>query len=268
MAEILAAILTISILGLIFGLGLAIGSRIFSVKTDPRLEKIEELLPQLNCGACGYGGCADCARALLSGDAEPTVCPVAPPESHRKIAELLGKMLEEEEKLEARIFCRGGHDAARRYQYEGINTCAAANQLGGGVTACDYGCLRYYTCRDVCPFDAIIVDARGNPVVIPEKCRACKLCVQECPREIIRMVPKTAEVDIRCSSHSKGKVVVKVCSVGCIACGKCVKECPVDAIRIEENLAVIDYEKCIKCGKCIAVCPRNIIERISSPKKS
>jgi len=54
-----------------------------------------------------------------------------PPESHRKIAELLGKMLEEEEKLEARIFCRGGYDAARRYQYEGINTCAAANQLGG-----------------------------------------------------------------------------------------------------------------------------------------
>jgi len=96
-------------------------------------------------------------------------------------------------------------------------------------------------------------------MVIPEKCRACKLCVQECPRKIIRMVPKTAEVDIRCSSHSKGKVVVKVCSVGCIACGKCVKECPVDAIRIEENLAVIDYEKCIKCGKCIEVCPRNII---------
>jgi len=259
MAEIIAAILTISILGLIFGLGLAIGSRIFFVKVDPRLEKIEELLPQLNCGACGYGGCSDCARGIMEGKSEPSVCPVASSDVHEEIAKLLGKMPGEEEQLVARIFCRGGHDASRRYQYEGVNSCIAANQIGGGVTACDYGCLRYYTCRDVCPFDAIMVDARGNPVVIPEKCRACKLCVQECPREIIRMVPKTAKVDILCSSHSKGKVVVKVCSVGCIACGKCVKECPVDAIRIEENLAVIDYEKCIKCGKCIEVCPRNII---------
>ena len=65
MTAILAAVFTISGLGLIFGLGLAIGSRIFAVNIDPRLEKIEELLPHLNCGACGYGGCSDCARALL-----------------------------------------------------------------------------------------------------------------------------------------------------------------------------------------------------------
>ncbi|MEA1927840.1 MAG: RnfABCDGE type electron transport complex subunit B [Candidatus Auribacterota bacterium] len=263
MAEILAAVLTITIMGLIFGVGLAIGSRVFFVHTDPRLEKIEELLPQLNCGACGYGGCADCARALLNGEAEPSICPVASPEVHKQIAEVLGLMLEEEERIEARIFCRGGYDAAKRYEYEGISTCAAANQLGGGVSACDYGCLRYYTCVEICPFDAIEIDERGNPVVIPEKCRACKLCVENCPREIIRMVPKKSKVEILCSSHSPGKVVVKVCSVGCISCGKCVKECPVEAITIKDNLAVIDYEKCINCGKCIEVCPRKIIERIS-----
>lgn len=262
MAEILAAIITISGLGLIFGLGLAIGSRIFFIKVDPRLEKIEELLPQLNCGACGYGGCADCARGLLEGESKPTVCPVASPESHKQLAELVGKILEEEEKLEARIFCRGGYDAVRRYQYQGIKTCDAANQIGGGVSACDFGCLRYYTCRDVCPFDAIKVDERGNPVVVPEKCRACKLCVQKCPRQIIKMVPKKVQVDILCSSHTQGKIVVKVCSVGCIACGKCVKECPVDAIKIEGYLAKIDYEKCVQCGKCITVCPRNIIEKV------
>jgi len=86
MTIILAAILTISILGLIFGLGLAVGSRIFYVKTDPRLEMIEELLPQLNCGACGYGGCADCARGLLDGKSEPSICPVATPDAHKMIA--------------------------------------------------------------------------------------------------------------------------------------------------------------------------------------
>ncbi len=265
MTEILAAVLTISVLGLIFGLGLAVGSRVFYAHIDPRLEKIEELLPQLNCGACGYGGCVDCARALLDGKAEPSVCPVASPECRKEIAGLLGKLLEEEEKLEARIFCRGGYDAARRYEYAGIQNCAAANQIGGGVSACDYGCLRYYTCRKICPFDAIRIDERGNPVVIPEKCRSCGLCVQHCPRKIIRLIPKKASVDILCSSLAKGKTVVKVCSVGCIACSKCVKECPVEAITLQDNLARIDYEKCINCGKCIEVCPRNIIERLVSP---
>ncbi|MFH1038124.1 MAG: RnfABCDGE type electron transport complex subunit B [PVC group bacterium] len=259
MTEILAAVIMIGGMGLIFGLGLAVGSRVFFVHLDPRLEKIEELLPQLNCGACGYGGCADCARALLDGKAEPSVCPVAPPEARREIAELLGKMLEEEEKLEARIFCRGGHDAARRYEYEGIQNCAAANQIGGGVSACDDGCLRYYTCWKICPFDAIRIDERGNFVVVPEKCRSCGLCVQHCPREIIRIVPSQSRVDILCSSLARGKNVVKVCSVGCIGCGKCVKECPVGAITLANNLAKIDYEKCVSCGKCIEVCPRNII---------
>lgn len=262
MTAILAAILTISGLGLIFGLGLAFGSRIFAVFIDPRLEKIEELLPHLNCGACGYGGCADCARALLDGKAEPSVCPVATPECQREIAELVGKLLEEEEQTTARIFCQGGYDAARRYLYEGIKTCAAANQIGGGVTACDYGCLRYYTCRDVCPFGAIEIDERGNPVVNPDLCRSCGLCVSHCPRSLIRIVPKKSEVDIRCSSRARGKTVVQVCSVGCIACGKCVRECPVSAITLEDNLAKIDYDLCVNCGKCIEACPRNIISRV------
>lgn len=262
MTAILPAVLTIGLLGLVFGVGLAIGSRIFSVHLDPRLEKIEELLPKLNCGACGYGGCSDCARALLEEEAEPTVCPVAPPEAHREIAELLGKMLEEEEATTARIFCRGGYDAARRYLYEGVKSCAAANQIGGGVSACDYGCLRYYTCREVCPFSAVKIDERGNPVIDPDRCRSCGLCVRNCPRDLIRIVPSKSEVDIRCSSRARGKIVVKVCEVGCIACGKCVKECPVEAISLEENLAEIDYEKCVNCGKCIEVCPRKIISRV------
>lgn len=268
MTEILAAIITISGLGLLFGLGLAVGSRVFAVHLDPRLEQIEELLPQLNCGACGYGGCADCARALLDEECEPNICPVASPEARARIGELLGRLLEEEEKLEARVFCRGGYAAAKRYEYEGLLNCAAANQIEGGVTACDYGCLRYYTCREVCPFDAIRIDDRGDPVVIPENCRSCKLCVQHCPRGIIRIVPSRSRVDILCLSRAKGKTVVKVCSVGCIGCGKCVKECPVSAITLEDNLARIDYEKCIGCGKCIETCPRGIIEKIEEEKKT
>jgi len=264
MGPLAAAAITLGGLGLLFGLGLAWGSRIFAVITDPRLDKIATLLPQLNCGACGYGGCIDCARAMLEGKAEPSDCPVCNQPARQEIAELLGRLLEEQETMVARIFCRGGYDAARRYQYEGIQNCPAANQIKGGVSACDYGCLRYYTCRKVCPFGAIEIDPRGNPVVIPEICRSCGLCVQNCPRGIIRLVPAGASIDVLWSSRAPGKVVVRVCASGCIGCNKCVQECPVEAIRREYNLARIDYEKCIACGKCIEVCPRNIIEKVES----
>ena len=203
---------------------------------------------------------------MLEGEAEPnnfyrwlTAGPI-------KRSPKFYRLLEEKEAKVARIFCRGGYDAAERYRYQGIKTCAAANQLEGGVTACDYGCLRYYTCRDICPFDAIYVDGRGDPVVDPAKCRTCGLCVRNCPRHIIRLVPKDSPVDILCSSHSRGKDVVKLCRVGCIGCGKCVKECPVDAIRLEDNLARIDYAACIGCPKCVEVCPRNTIRPVAAPK--
>lgn len=262
MEPVIATIITLSGLGLLFGLGLAVVSRIFAVHIDPRLEKIVELLPQLNCGACGYGSCLDCARAMLDGKAGPTDCPLCNQPARQQIAELLGRLLEEEKKMVARVFCRGGYEAARRYQYEGIRSCQAANQIGGGVSACNYGCLRYYTCQEICPFEAIEIDARGNPVVISEKCRSCGLCVQNCPRGIIHIVPADSKVDILCSSNDKGKAVVKVCAAGCIACDKCVKECPEGAITLENNLARIDYDKCTACGKCIEVCPRNIIEQV------
>jgi len=263
MELIITTVITLGGLGVLFGAVLAVGARVFHVQIDPRLEKILDLMPQLNCGACGYGGCLDCARAMLDGKAEPTACPICDHEAREKIAELLGRLLKEEEQTVARIFCRGGYDAARRYLYDGVQTCQAANQIEGGVSACDYGCLRYYTCKAICPFGAIEIDSRGNPVVNPDKCRSCGLCVQNCPRNIIHLVPAASAVDVLCSSRAKGKAVVKVCGTGCIGCGKCVKECPVGAITMEDNLARIDYEKCTACGRCVEVCPRNIIERVS-----
>ena len=51
------------------GLGLVIGlfAKFFAVKHDPKIAETEEMRPGVNCGACGYAGCADCARALGEG---------------------------------------------------------------------------------------------------------------------------------------------------------------------------------------------------------
>lgn len=54
MSAIWIAIASISVLGLVFGIILGYASRRFAVEDDPVVEKIDELLPQSQCGQCGY----------------------------------------------------------------------------------------------------------------------------------------------------------------------------------------------------------------------
>lgn len=60
-------ILTIAV---ILGVGLAVANKYFFVEEDVREQKIEEILPGYNCGACGYVGCEAMARAILDGEVE------------------------------------------------------------------------------------------------------------------------------------------------------------------------------------------------------
>lgn len=55
--------------GLIAGILLTVAAKVFYVKTDERIEKIGAVLPQANCGACGYAGCSDYADAIVNSGA-------------------------------------------------------------------------------------------------------------------------------------------------------------------------------------------------------
>ena len=67
MNAIWIAIAALSVLGLVFGIILGYASRLFAV--DPVVEKIDELLPQSQCGQCGYPGCRPYAEAVgLQGE--------------------------------------------------------------------------------------------------------------------------------------------------------------------------------------------------------
>ena len=68
--EILWAAIILAVLGLIFGLGLAVAAKIFHVDIDTRIEDIIKILPNANCGACGFPGCAGYAEAIVEGNAE------------------------------------------------------------------------------------------------------------------------------------------------------------------------------------------------------
>ncbi|HAX62001.1 MAG TPA: electron transporter RnfB [Elusimicrobia bacterium] len=254
-------LLILGLLGLVLGVGLALASKKFAVKTDPRVDIIAGILPGANCGACGFAGCYNYAKAIVEGVAKPVACPVGGEEVSKKIAEVLGIKISSAPKTVARIHCNGDTSEKRQKgNYDGVKTCASAVLVAGGTTLCNYGCLGFGDCVRACPFDAIKLRENLPPEINEEKCTACGLCVKACPRNLIKLVPKEKRFIIACSSHDKGKVVRQVCDVGCIACGLCVKKCPNKAITIENNLAKIDYTKCQNIGECFRVCPTKCIQ--------
>lgn len=260
--EILIAILILGVLGLLFGIGLAVASKKFCVKVDPRLEKIYALMPGANCGACGKAGCMGLVEAMITGEAMPDKCALLKPEQREAVAKILGVTVSEKVKKTAVLFCQGGKKVKDRFHYTGIPSCQAATLVLGGQKYCSYGCLGFGDCIKVCPFDALRMGHNQLPIVDINKCRACSKCVKTCPRHLFTLVDQDKKVHIACRSHDLGKDVIKICPVGCIACKKCVNTCPVKAINVSDNLAMIDYTKCIVCGKCVDVCPTKAIMKL------
>lgn len=67
---VFVAVAILAGLGLILGLGLAIAAKVLYVKVDTRVEDITAILPNANCGACGFPGCAGYAEAIVAQTAE------------------------------------------------------------------------------------------------------------------------------------------------------------------------------------------------------
>lgn len=258
--EILWPVLIFAGLGLVFGVVLAIASKVFFVKTEESVAKITEVLPGANCGGCGYAGCAQLAQAIADGKAPVTACTAGGPDVANKIAEVLGvEVGEMPHRMRAQVMCSGtGAHSQRKYIYAGVKDCIAAAKLGGGDRVCPNGCTGLGTCVAACKFEAIsVID--GVAVVDYKKCEGCGACVAACPKHIIKLMPYNSEHWVGCMSVDKGAVTRKYCDVGCIACKICEKACPEQAITVNDFKASIDYDKCIGCGVCVEKCPRHII---------
>jgi electron transport complex protein RnfB len=114
------------------------------------------------------------------------------------------------------------------------------------------------SCERACPFGAIEMTVAGLAVISRERCTGCRKCVATCPRQVIRMVPVSAAVQVLCNSHDPGALVRKYCTIGCIACLICVKTAPA-AYRVEESLAqVIDGPR-EDALQAVAKCPTHCI---------
>ncbi|MCH4284483.1 MULTISPECIES: (Fe-S)-binding protein [Bacillota] len=90
METVITAIAMMLVLGAILGLGLGIADKFLSVEVDERIEKVSSMLPNYNCGSCGYAGCSGLAEALVNGEISVVgTCKPCKPDQKAAIAEYL-----------------------------------------------------------------------------------------------------------------------------------------------------------------------------------
>ncbi|MFQ3674999.1 MAG: RnfABCDGE type electron transport complex subunit B [Endomicrobiia bacterium] len=248
------------LVGVIVGFILGFAAEKFKVKSNPKKEKVLEVLPGANCGACGYVGCEMYAENIVEKNVDISLCKPGGNEVVEKIAEIIGKDVVEVQRKVAQVLCNGGDRCKDDFVYMGIKKCSYAQKNFSGQKKCKYACLGFGDCVEICPFNAMYINKYGVAEVDILKCTGCGLCVSVCPQKIIKLVGCEYKVHIKCSSKDKGSVVRQICSVGCVGCGVCVKVCPVKDIQLENNLAIMKYDKCNNCKLCITKCPTKCIE--------
>ncbi len=264
-------VLIFAVLGIVSGMLLTFASKIFAVKKDERIEKINNSLPNANCGACGYAGCADYADAIVKNNAPANLCRLGGADVTKLISKVMGVEAEIRERSVAVLHCNGNCNVtSKKFDFSGLDSCKAVSRFYGGDGLCAYGCIGLGDCVKVCEGHCISIKDKIANINISE-CVSCGKCVKTCPHGLFSLRPVSKYIEARCSSKDNGKITSLVCKNGCIACKLCEKKCPSDAIHVIDFHSVIDYDKCINCGECYKVCPTgtivNTMENIICNKK-
>ncbi len=242
MDNIITALLIMGGLGVFFGTVLALSYRFLRVEEDPRIEKVEEMLPGSNCGACGAPGCRSFAEQVISGEAPPSKCTVSSAENIAAIADFLGIDAGQQVKKVARLKCAGGKSRSLQIaEYDGYESCRAAALVGGGGKGCAWGCLGLADCERACTFGAIKMSEDGLPIVDADLCTACGDCVEACPKDLFVLVPVNQKLFVQCNIPLAGAEATSLCSVACDACGRCAADSPPGLVVMKNNLPHIDY---------------------------
>ncbi len=267
--DLLVGVLLLTLIGFFLGLFLSFISNIFSIKIDPVVEKITELLPGVNCGACGYPGCAGYADALAKNtNIEINLCSPGGKSLVEKLNLLLGKNSDFSDKIVAKVFCMGDDAiASKDYNFNGEDDCLTMANFFQGEKTCKYSCEGKGDCIKACPVEAIKRDSLNRVWIDSGLCVGCKRCVSVCPKNIIKMVPVNGGYFVACSSHNDGKTVREICKKGCIACKICEKLTG-DPTRIvvTNNLAEIKYTNTIDLKSAAIKCPTSVIIPIIDQK--
>ena len=158
------ALIILGVLALIFGSILGYSAIKLKVEADPLVEQIDAILPQTQCGQCGYPGCKPYAEAIANGD-EINKCPPGGEATIKQLADLMGV---EPKPLDG----DHGVEEVKKVAYIREAECI--------------GCTK---CIQACPVDAIIGASKQMHTVIVDECTGCDLCVAPCPVDCIDMLP-------------------------------------------------------------------------------
>lgn len=154
-------LIAIAVIALIFGAVLGYSSIKLKVEADPIVDQIDALLPQSQCGQCGYPGCKPYAEAIANGD-QITKCVPGGQPLVVKIADLMGvevPALDGAEEPEVKV----------AFVHEDM-------------------CIGCTKCIQACPVDAIIGTNKAMHTIIADLCTGCELCVAPCPTNCIEMI--------------------------------------------------------------------------------
>lgn len=164
MTIVLTAIFILLALASVFGVILGYAAVRFRVEGDPIVDQIDALLPQTQCGQCGYPGCRPYAEAISNGDAI-NKCPPGGLNTIESLASLLDREV-------IPLDAEHGEEQAKTVAYIREDECI--------------GCTK---CIQACPVDAILGAAKQMHTVIVSECTGCDLCVEPCPVDCIDMLP-------------------------------------------------------------------------------
>ena len=152
-------------LSLVIGVALGISAIKFKVDGDPIIEKIDSILPQTQCGQCGYPGCKPYATAIANGEADINQCPPGGDDGIHKLADLLG------------------------IDYKPLNEEHGVPKPKSVAIIDEKTCIGCTLCIQACPVDAILGSAKHMHTIIEKECTGCELCLPPCPVDCIDMVP-------------------------------------------------------------------------------
>ena len=189
------------------------------------VEELNRLLPQTQCAQCGYPGCRPYAEAMANG-APVTLCPPGGDRTAEKLAEKLGRSLEQNKVKQPEL--------------------AIAKII-------ESECIGCTLCITACPVDAIVGARNQIHTVLNEICTGCELCIPPCPVDCINLE----------SQPTTEYPTFPEEPMACINCGFCIATCPKDLqphllYRYRRDSDIADefrIDDCIECRRCDQVCP-------------
>jgi Na+-translocating ferredoxin:NAD+ oxidoreductase subunit B len=149
-------------------------------------QRIDTLLPQTQCQACGYDACKPYAAAVAHDEAGINQCAPGGDAVIEAIAALTGKSV---------IPLSVVHGPYRAPQIAVID-----EQL----------CIGCAKCLPACPVDAIIGARKRMHTVFDDWCTGCELCVPPCPMDCISFVPSASIPDAALSRDRFAAHVIRM----------------------------------------------------------